>query len=109
MKPVFRYPVVIVQWLDAHARPQAVEYLESEVAQQHRAEPCMTLGLLIHEDEQGVSLYTEETGPDSIRGLQFIPKSMILSVERFSLTKPRQPKPDRKVDDRKVEPKTPAA
>lgn len=88
----FRYPVCIVSWLDAHARPQAVEYLESEVNQQHKAEPVKTLGLLIREDEAGVSLYTEETGPEGIRGLSFVPRQMIISVEKFTLTKVRPKK-----------------
>lgn len=89
---VFRYPVVVVHWLDAHARPQAVEYLESEVAQQHKAEPVKTLGILVKEDIEGVSLYTEETGPDGIRGLSFIPKPMIVSIDRYTLSKVRVPR-----------------
>lgn len=88
-KPLFRHPVVVVKWLDAHARPQAVEYAESEVDQQHKAEPVTTLGLLVKENEAGVSLYTEETGPDGIRGLSFIPRQMLVSVERFKLTRTR--------------------
>lgn len=92
-RELFRHPIAVVRWLDAHARPQAVEYLESEVQQQHRAEPIITLGLLIQDDSEGVSLYTESTGPDSIRGLQFIPRPMIVSVEVYKLVKPRLIKP----------------
>lgn len=90
----FRYPVVVVEWLDASARNQAVEYNDTEVDQYHRAEPVKTLGLLIKENEAGISLYTEETGPDGIRGLSFIPRAMIKSVDRYTLTRirPKRPK-----------------
>lgn len=93
MADEFRHPVVVVEWLDAHARNQAVEYAESEVGQVHRPEPCKTLGLLIKDTDEGISLYTEETGPDSIRGLSFIPKAMIKSISHFTLSRPRKPRP----------------
>ena len=91
-KPKFRYPAAIICWLDAHARNQAVEFEESEVIQQHRPEACQILGLVIKDDPAGVSLYCEETGPSSVRGLNFIPRAMIHSVTYVTLTpvRPRQ-------------------
>lgn len=88
-KASFRHPIAIIEWHDAHARNQAVEYDESEILQVHRPEPCLTLGLVIRDDAAGVSLYNEETGPDSIRGLSFIPRGMIISITYVTLTKPR--------------------
>ena len=73
----FRYPAAVISWLDAHARNQAVEYDDAEVSQQHRPEPCTILALVIKDDEAGISIYSEETGPSSIRGLSFIPRAMI--------------------------------
>ena len=84
---VFRYPAVVVLWNDAHARNQAVEYTEDEVRHVHRPEPCRTLGLLIQEDEKGVSLYTEETGADVVRGANFIPAALIQEVIRLGMLK----------------------
>lgn len=89
-KTSFRYPAAIIEWLDAHARNQAVEYEESEVVQQHRPELCKIIGLVIKDDETGISLYNEETGPTSVRGLSFIPRPMVKSCTYVRLTKPRQ-------------------
>ena len=86
MKQKFRFPAAVISWLDAHSRSQAVEYEEAEVAQQHRPEECTILGLVIRDDAQGLSLYTEETGPSSIRGLSFIPRAMVKSVTYVTLT-----------------------
>lgn len=89
---LFRYETVAVVWKDAHARNQAVEYTEDEAKiQLHRGESVITLGLLLKEDEEGVSLYNEETGPDSIRGHSFIPRAMIVEIIRLGFLK-RPPK-----------------
>lgn len=92
-EPLFRYPAAIVIWNDAHARNQAVEYTEDEVMNLHRAEKVTTLGLVIKEDNEGISLYCEETGPDSVRGANFIPAAMIEDVIRLGhLKRPRRKK-----------------
>jgi hypothetical protein len=96
-KSLFRYPAVAVKWLDAHARNQAVEYEESEIIQQHRPEPCLTLGLMVKRDDTGITLYTEETGPTAVRGVNFIPAAMIEDVIELNLTRKRKPNA-RKVD-----------
>ena len=80
MEGLFRHPAVVVVWDDAHERNQAVEYQDAEVLQQHRPERCTILGLLVYEDERGVSIYNENTGPDSVRGLSFIPAAMIVEA-----------------------------
>lgn len=85
-KRFFRYPVAVIVWLDAHARSQAVEYDESEVLQLHRPEECTILGIVIRDDAMGLSLYNEQTGDSSIRGLSFLPRDMIKSVTYVNLT-----------------------
>ena len=91
-KPRFRYPAAIITWNDAHARNQAVEYEESELIQQHRPEVCMTLGLVVLDDDKGITLYNEETGPTSVRGISFIPRSIIESVTYVTLAPVRRKK-----------------
>lgn len=91
--PLFRYPAVVIIWEDAHARNQAVEYTEDEVKNLHRPEQVSTLGLLIKRDDGGVSLYTEETGPDAVRGANFIPSALIKEIiELGPVRRPRKPK-----------------
>ena len=90
--PLFRHRIAVIEWDDAHARNQAVEYEESEVAQLHRPESCKILALVIKEDEIGVSVYNEETGPTAIRGLSFIPRAMLKAITYYDLSKPRKPR-----------------
>ena len=93
-KPHFRYPAAIITWLDAHARSQAVEYEESEVSALHRPEECTILALVTRDDDTGLSVFNEQTGPSSIRGLGFIPRNMIKSVTYVNLT-PVRPRKSR--------------
>ena len=92
MIPKFRYPAAIIIWNDSHARNQAVEYEESEVAALHRPEECMILGLIIKDDSTGISLYSEETGDTSVRGLSFIPREMLKQVTYVNLSPIRSKK-----------------
>lgn len=89
-KPKFRYPAAIIIWNDAHARNQAVEYEESELVQQHRPEECKTLGLVVTDDAAGITIYNEETGPTSVRGVSFIPRAMLKSVTYVNLSPVRK-------------------
>jgi len=92
-KPSFRYPAAIVTWLDAKASNQAVEYEEAELIQLHKPEECVILGLVVRDDETGLSLYNEETGITSVRGVSFIPKAMLKSVVYVTLTPIRKKAP----------------
>lgn len=88
---LFRHEAVVVVWKDAHARNQAVEYTEDEVLNLHRPEEIVTLGLLLKEDSEGISLYTENTGHDAVRGANFIPAAMLKEVIRLgSVKRPRK-------------------
>jgi len=83
----------VIHWLDAHARNQAVEYTDDEAKTQcHKPEECSILALVIRDDETGVSLYNEETGHDSVRGVSFIPRAMIKEVVYVNLTKAKSKK-----------------
>ena len=84
---LFRHEAVICRWMDAHARNQAVEYTEDEVRNLHRPEEVITLGLLLKEDSEGISLYTESTGPSEVRGANFIPAGMIKEIIRLGHVK----------------------
>lgn len=89
---IFRHPLVAVRWLDAHCRNQGVEYTEKEIDDYHRGEEVLTLGLMVRDNPIGVSLYTEETGPEEIRGLSFIPRAMIIEVIPLKVSKARAKK-----------------
>lgn len=84
------HPLVAVVWDDAKATA-VVEYDLNEIRTQfHRAARYTTYGLLIVDDQQGVTLASEEGDDHNLRGLTFIPRQMI--VEVVTVTRRRQRK-----------------
>ena len=74
------HPLVAVVWDDAKATA-VVEYDLNEIRTQfHRAARYTTYGLLIVDDQQGVTLASEEGDDHNLRGLTFIPRQMIVEV-----------------------------
>jgi len=66
-----KLPLVAVRWDDAHG--DAVKQIDAEnVHQFHKPHPIITFGLLIKDDEKGVTLLMEDTGDGDYRGPTFI-------------------------------------
>jgi hypothetical protein len=96
------HPLVAVVWDDAKATA-VVEYDLNEVRTQfHRPARYTTYGLLLVDDDKGVTLAAEEGDDRNLRGLSFIPRPMI--VEVVKLTRPRV----RKAREKKQAPAPPA-
>jgi hypothetical protein len=77
-------PLVCVVWLDAHGRTDG-EFTAEDIARDHHdPAPIKTFGLLVHDDERGVSIAQEITSegnaPTTYRGLGFIPRGMVQEV-----------------------------
>ena len=87
-------PLVCVYWNDAHGSATQV-YSDQE----HKPYPMETYGLLLKDDETGVSICSE-TYFDNIdtkqefRGHTFIPRGMVINLE--ILLKPHGPRKPRK-------------
>lgn len=74
------HQLVAVVWDDAKATA-VVEYDLNEVRTQfHRAARYTTYGLLLVDDDKGVTLASEEGDDHNLRGLTFIPRAMIVEV-----------------------------
>lgn len=74
------HPLVAVVWDDAKATA-VVEYDLNEVRTQfHKAARYTTYGLLLVDDEKGITLASEEGDDQNLRGLTFIPRQMIVEV-----------------------------
>lgn len=85
------HPLVAVVWDDAKATA-VVEYDLNEVRTQfHRPARYTTYGLLIIDDQQGVTLATEEGDDHNLRGLTFIPRPMIVEVVNLPRRRARRP------------------
>jgi hypothetical protein len=92
-------PLVCCIWLDAHGRADG-EFTADEIARDHHdPAPIKTFGLLVHEDERGVTIAQEITSEDGdegrYRGLGFIPRGML--QELIPLGIPRRPAKKRAV------------
>jgi len=88
-------PLVILRWDDAHAYDSEME--ESEI--NHQAIPITTYGLLLRDDEIGVSIANEQTSETTYRGHTFVPRAMVRSVQVLRKQPQRQPRRTRVVKE----------
>jgi hypothetical protein len=74
------HQLAAVVWDDAKATA-VEEYDLNEVRTQfHRPARYTTYGLLLVDDEKGVTLASEEGNDQNLRGLTFIPRAMVVEV-----------------------------
>lgn len=71
--------LVKVVWNDAHGSAANVVYDIDEIP--HGPIECTSYGLLLKEDDLGISIASECVGVDTYRGYSFIPAKMTISVE----------------------------
>jgi hypothetical protein len=85
------HTLVAVVWDDAKATA-VVEYDLNEVRTQfHKPARYTTYGLLLVDDQQGVTLASEEGDDHNLRGLSFIPRQMIVEVVILARRRIRKP------------------
>lgn len=85
--------LVKVVWLDAHGSAANVVYDIDEIP--HGPIECTSYGILLKNDEVGVSIASENVGVDTYRGYSFIPIGMLTKLEAVTKKrKPRKPKPE---------------
>jgi hypothetical protein len=90
------HPLVAVVWDDAKATA-VVEYDLNEVRTQfHKPARYTTYGLLLVDDQQGVTLASEEGDDQNLRGLSFIPRQMIVEVVFLARRRVRKPSTKRR-------------
>jgi hypothetical protein len=84
------HPLVAVVWDDAKATA-VVEYDLNEVRSQfHKAARYTTYGLLLVDDDKGVTLASEEGDDQNLRGLTFIPRAMVVEVVILGRQRPKR-------------------
>ncbi len=84
------HPLVAVVWDDAKATA-VVEYDLNEVRTQfHKAARYTTYGLLLVDDEKGITLASEEGDNQNLRGLTFIPRAMVVEVVILGRQRPKR-------------------
>jgi hypothetical protein len=84
------HPLVAVVWDDAKATA-VVEYDLNEVRTQfHKAARYTTYGLLLVDDDKGITLASEEGDDQNLRGLTFIPRQMVVEVVVLGRQRPKR-------------------
>ena len=84
-----RRHLVAVRWRDAHGSSLS-EFAEHEIP--HRAYIWTTYGLLMRDDDEGISV-ASEVSEGSYRGVTFVPRQMIIEVIDLGVPhKPRERK-----------------
>lgn len=92
-RPTHGKPLVCVTWMDADAARPTDAFDEKELAVRHKTTPVHTYGLLMINDDIGITLvneYYDDSGTLQYRGKTLIPKGMVTNIEYlFTLPKPR--------------------
>jgi hypothetical protein len=86
--------LVLVIWVDAWQDQENFSTAHG-IASTHGPMNVETLGWLIRDDEEGISVVNERStqdGKDVFRGRTFIPRVNVKSVTSYNLTKPRRPR-----------------
>lgn len=83
--------LVKVIWLDAHGSATSTFELE-EIP--HAPIEVVSYGILLKEDDVGVSIASEKCDDSCYRGHSFIPKGMLVRVEPIKTPRKRRPKPE---------------
>ena len=82
--------MIVLLWKDAHTSTD--EFSITELNDKHRPWQIETVGWLLRNDEEGVSLANEKTGSDTFRGHTFVLKSMVVSVKPYKTPRKRKSK-----------------
>ena len=88
MKP----PLVALRWNDAHGTATTT-YEIHELP--HKAAEMTTYGLLLRDDEAGVSIACEDAGGGCYRGVTFVPRSLVVEVKYIA---PRRKRPEKNLE-----------
>ena len=73
------FPLVSVEWSDAHSVSGTTAMSLHEIP--HAAIAVTTYGLLLRQDEIGVTVANEVCADGTYRGITFVPASLLLRVE----------------------------
>lgn len=87
MKPPTR-PLVLVTWNDAHS-PASTDVIRADALEKvHGSLPMITVGWVLRDDPDGITVAGEYCGEEDYRNGTFIPRNMVVSM--VALKKPRK-------------------
>jgi len=80
--------LVKVVWNDAHGSAANVVYELEEIP--HAPIEVVSYGLLLKEDEVGVSIASEKCDSSCYRGYSFVPRGMLVRIEPLKKARPKR-------------------
>ena len=83
--------LVVLEWNDAWCDATGVVTLK-DVVESHKPMCVETIGWLLYEDSEGVSIANEKCADDTFRGRTYVLSGMVKHIRPYNLTKPRKPK-----------------
>jgi hypothetical protein len=86
MKP----DLIALRWMDAHGTA-TTQYELHELP--HKAAEITTYGLLLRDDEHGVSIACESCGGGVFRGVTFVPRALVLEIKPVRRTRKKRAEP----------------
>ena len=92
-------PLACVRWTDAHGN-SLTTYEAHEVP--HAPAIVQTYGIVIRQDDAGITLACEVFEAGSFRGVTFIPAGMVLEVRYFHAVRPKRARRARSTPDAPV-------
>jgi hypothetical protein len=85
------HKLVCVVWDDAHS-PSGAFTADEIRRDQHKPVRYNSFGLLIADDERGISIAQEQDNDGGLRGVTFVPRGMVVDVIDFGIPKRRTPR-----------------
>jgi hypothetical protein len=87
-----------ILWEDAHGKATG-DFSEEQIAQEFHNAACYTsYGLLILDNEKGITIAMEEADDGTFRGLTFIPRGMIKEVVNLGVPKRKMKRKRRELE-----------
>ena len=81
-------PLVLLTWHDAHS-PGATDVINPEdLTKVHGSMPIVTVGWVLRDDHDGVTIAGEWCGDDDYRNGTFVPRGMVVKMD--PIVKPRK-------------------
>ena len=80
-------PLVALRWNDAHGTATTTYELHELP---HKAVEIVTYGLLLRDDDAGISIACEDAGGGCYRGVTFVPRALVVEVKHLKPVRKKQ-------------------
>lgn len=86
------YPFGLVRWMDAHSPAATDAYSATDIDSLHRPYPIITMGWILRDDADGVTIGGEWVGGQEFRNLTIVQRVLVVETVRLKLPRPPRAK-----------------